>query len=182
MTILSSMHFSFARDPSESKSFHFFHLIFLGGLLLKGFNALLELVSGLVLLLLPLPTLRSIAETLVKPILKVIPEGPWFERLERWSLALTPGSVLFAAWYFLSHAVVKALVVLCLVKGWMWAYPLSIAVFLGFMGFQTWEYLHRHGLMYMILNVMDLFLIVLTINEWHHALRLRKKNTAKVSN
>ncbi len=164
-------------SPLNSRSYRILHKVFLVGLLLKGANALLELVSGLVLLLLPVATLQKAADVVVRPLLQVLPEGPWHARLEHWTASITPGGALFAAWYFLSHAFVKLLVVICLIKGWVWAYPLSIAVFLGFMVFQTYEFFHNHALMYMLLNIMDVFLILLTLNEWRHAVRIKHFKT-----
>lgn len=167
-----------SHSPADTRGYKFLHKVFLVGLLLKGANAFLELVSGLVLLLLPIATLQSATETALRPLMRLLPEGPWHARLERLTASITPEGTLFAAWYFLSHALVKLLVVVCLVKGWVWAYPLSIAVFAGFMTFQTWEFFHGHAIMYMLLNIMDVFLILLTVNEWRHAMRLKHLKTA----
>jgi uncharacterized membrane protein len=81
--------------------------------------------------------------------------------------------VTFVAWYFLSHAVLKGLVIACLLARKAWAYPLGIVVFVGFLGYQTWEYFRAGGVFYLLLDVLDLALIGLTAVEWRHALRVR---------
>jgi len=48
-----------------------------------------------------------------------------------------------------------------------------IILFVGFGIYQTWEYFHSGGALYLILDVLDAALIGLTIMEWRHALKKR---------
>ncbi|HTH12994.1 MAG TPA: DUF2127 domain-containing protein [Spirochaetia bacterium] len=148
------------------------HDVFLVGLTLKGLSALSELVGGILLVVIPLETLRGWAMDLVGKVGSVLPlewVGRSIQALER----ISPATVTFVAWYFLSHAVLKALVVACLLARKAWAYPLGIVVFVGFLGYQTWEYFRAGGVFYLLLDVLDLALIGLTAVEWRHALRVR---------
>jgi uncharacterized membrane protein len=139
-------------------------------LVLKGFNAAFELVVGGLLLILPPETIRAWTEAVtgfIRSVLHQAGHGHLAGMLETISME----TMIFIAWYFISHGVVKAFVVVCLLARKMWAYPLGIVVFVGFGIYQTWEYFHGGGNFYMVLNVLDVALIGLTAMEWRHALR-----------
>jgi len=105
--------------------------------------------------------------------------GSWGSHLAKVLDSVTMETVIFVAWYFLSHGVLKAFVIGCLVARKLWAYPLGIVVFVGFGIYQTWEYFHGGAVFYLILDVLDAALIALTAVEWHHALRM---NSGAVDN
>lgn len=149
---------STAPSVPDSTLYRVGHRVFIIGLILKGLNAAAELVGGALLLLLPFATIQQIVH--VVP-LHIFRDG------------LTEKLVNFAAWYFLSHGALKAVVIGCLVWGKTWAYPLGIVIFVGFGIYQTWEYFHSGGALYLILDVLDAALIGLTIMEWRHALKKR---------
>lgn len=144
------------------------HRVFLLGLLMKGVNAVFELVVGTLLLILPFETLRDWAAAAVGWATTVLPPG-WTGRMSEAMEHLHQGIIDFVAWYFLSHGVLKAFVIVCLFMGKRWAYPLGIAVFVGFGIYQTWEIFHGGGAFYWVLNALDGALIVLTVAEWVHA-------------
>jgi len=146
------------------------HRVFLIGLVLKGLNALLELVAGTMLLVVPLEVLRGWTAAWVGWLTSFAPPQ-WTPRLAAFVASMEPGAVAFVAWYFLSHGVLKAFVIGCLVKGKRWAYPLGIVVFVAFGVYQTWEYFRTGGVFYIVLDVLDLALIALTAMEWRHAVR-----------
>jgi len=144
------------------------HRVFLLGLLLKGLNAFVELVVGVVLLVVPLTTIRTWATAWVGWLATFVPPD-WTPRLASFVESMAPGGVAFVAWYFLSHGVLKAFVIACLVRGKRWAYPFGIVVFMAFGIYQTWEYIRTGGVFYIVLDVLDLGLILLTAMEWRHA-------------
>ena len=65
---------------------------------------------------------------------------PW----PRWASAgaerLTTGGLAFGAAYLLAHGLVKVVLVLALLRNKLWAYPWMIAVLLGFVAFQSYEF------------------------------------------
>jgi uncharacterized membrane protein len=162
-------------DWALEKGFPLFHKIFQLGLILKGINAIVELGSSLLLFLFPLQKLRGIVAGISR-----LAGGPWlrrewpiiFYRLERW---IAPDTKTFFSWFFLSHGAVKAFIVVCLFCGWRWAYPLGISVFSAFIAYQVFEIAKgQHSLLYLVLTILDIFVIYLTTNEWRHANRVRK--------
>ena len=134
----------------------FFIKIFQIGIVIKGLNALVELVSGSILLMFSVDKMRSLIN---------------FFRLGQW---IGLDTKTFFTWFFLSHGAVKAIIILCLLRGWVWAYPLGIAVFSAFIVYQSIEILGgHHSVLYLILTLLDILVIFLTVNEWNHA-KLKK--------
>ena len=161
------------------RSFPVLHIVFLLGVLLKGINALTELASGSILLAFPLYKLRELAGSLAG--MKGL---EWFRQhgildTVRIGQFIAPDTKAFFSWFFLSHGAVKTLIIICLLAGWIWAYPLGILVFFGFVIFQIVQIsMGVHTTLYLILTLLDIFVITLTFNEWHHAKRVRSlKNT-----
>ena len=153
-----------------NRSFPILHKVFIVGIILKGINALTEFIISVFLFAFPIDKLRGFAVHLASAR-----RLEWFRshnvinlsRIESW---IGPDTKAFFSWFFLSHGAIKAVIIVCLVAGWVWAYPLGIAVFSGFVVYQIVEMTHRtHAVLYFILTVLDIFVIVLTFNEWHHA-------------
>lgn len=157
------------------------HRAFLLGLFLKGVNATFELLVGALLLIIPFDTLQSWAAAAVAWLVSVVPFD-WVGRIAGSLAHLHPGTLAFVAWYFLSHGVLKAVVIACLFQGKRWAYPLGIVIFVGFGVYQTWEIFHGGGVFYWVLNGLDATLIALTAMEWVHAARASSIDTASSSN
>jgi uncharacterized membrane protein len=161
---------------AQGRGFPILHLVFELGIIIKGFNALVELISGSILLFFSLDKLRSIITLIAGE-----DKGSWlrrhwaliFYRLDHW---LAPDTKVFFTWFFLSHGAVKAFIIVCLFFGWVWAYPLGIAVFSAFIVYQIIEIIGgHHSILYFVLTVLDIFVIFLTVNEWRHA-KLSNKN------
>jgi uncharacterized membrane protein len=158
------------RQWARGPGFPVLHKVFQIGIILKGFNALVELLSGAFLLMFSVERLRSIVH-----LVSSGQGGSWLRRLwpfslyrlERW---IAPDTKTFFTWFFLSHGAVKAFIIVCLLCGWIWAYPLGITVFSIFIVYQITEILVRHHpVLYFALSVIDAFVIALTVNEWRHA-------------
>jgi uncharacterized membrane protein len=165
--------------PASGKAFNVFHKIFQVGILLKGINAAVELVCGTALLAIPTPALKHWLASLLNPIRDFNANSFLVAWGEHYIGRLSDVAQDFVAWYFLSHGVIKLMVVVCLLRGWIWAYPFSLVVFAGFMGFQTWEFFTgSHSWFYIFLDVFDAFVIWLALNEWRHAQGLRKAGKA----
>ncbi len=72
----------------------------------------------------------------------------------------------FAAIYLFSHGVIKIALVWALLKDKLWAYPLSILVFGGFIVYQIYRFTFTHGLGLIALSVFDLVVIWLIYLEY----------------
>ncbi len=107
---------------------------------IKGLDGLLELVSGLALLLITPEQVERIASIFARSVLgTTLPDT-----VAAWASAgaerLTAGGLALGAVYLLAHGLVKVVLVLALLRNKLWAYPWMIAVLLGFVAFQSYEF------------------------------------------
>jgi uncharacterized membrane protein len=133
------------------------HQIFVVSVSLKGLHALIEIAAGLALYLFS-------ADAIAR----------WLDEIDRkdWIARHFPASEQhFYAFYLLSHGLVKAVVVVGLLREKLWAYPASIAVFGAFIAYQLYRYSYTHDFGLILLTVFDLFVIALA---WHEYRLLRK--------
>jgi len=125
------------------------HQIFDISVSLKGLHALMEIAGGLALYLLGTDTIAL-----------------WL-RPHEWAARHFPASEQhFYAFYLLSHGVVKAIVVVGLLKEKLWAYPASFIVFGGFIAYQLYRYSFTHDIGLIALSIFDLFVIALAVHEY----------------
>ena len=86
---------------------------------------------------------------------------------------LTGNAQPFWAFIFLSHGLVKMVLLLGLFKNRLWAYPASAAVFGLFAIYQTYSYIYFPSLFLALLTVFDIVLIGLILHEYKHKRKLR---------
>jgi uncharacterized membrane protein len=82
----------------------------------------------------------------------------------------------FMAAYLLINGVVKVVVVLAVLRGKLWAYPLAIAVFGCLVVYQLYRFTFTHGTGLLLLTAFDLLLIWLVWREY----RVAKSKVAMV--
>ena len=158
--------------PQETQKEKFIHRIFVWGVLLKAFDGVLEIIGGIVLFF---PgALTRVVVTLVQNELIEDPHDFLAVHLQNALPALLAHTGWFAAFYVLSHGVVKLALVAGLLRDKLWAYPSAIIIFTLFVVYQLYEYFFTHSLFLLLLTALDLFVIGLTWHEYryfkkHHA-------------
>jgi uncharacterized membrane protein len=128
------------------------HQIFVLSVSLKGLHALIEIAGGLALYLLSADAIAG-----------------WLDEIDRngWLARHFPTSEQhFYAFYLLSHGLVKAVVVVGLLREKLWAYPACIAVFGLFIAYQIYRYSWTHDAGLIVLSIFDLFVIALAVHEY----------------
>ena len=128
------------------------HQIFVVSVLAKGVHALIEIAGGLALYLFSSDAI-----------------GRWVDHIDRneWLARHFPLSEQhFFAFYLLSHGLVKAVLVLGLLREKLWAYPASFAVFSAFIAYQLYRYSFTHDIALIALSIFDLFVIYLAVHEY----------------
>ena len=128
------------------------HQIFVMSVLFKGAHALIEIAGGL--------TLYLFSTDAIARWLDEVDPHSWIVR--HFSLS----EQHFYAFYLLSHGLVKALLVIGLLREKLWAYPASFAVFGGFIAYQLYRYSYTHEIALIALSVFDLFVIYLAAHEY----------------
>ncbi|MEI7885024.1 MAG: DUF2127 domain-containing protein [Clostridia bacterium] len=150
------------------------HISFDVGLLLKGFNALLEIIGGIALVFLS-PSRMNQLTTLVSG--KELAEDPtdWLMNyLVNFGHTFSISAQQFTMFYLLSHGTVKMVIILLLWKKKLWAYPLSVVMLIVFIVYQLYHYTSSHSVMLLLLTLLDIAMIVLTVLEYRQ-MKLEKQ-------
>ena len=88
---------------------------------------------------------------------------------------MSVGAQQFAAFYLLSHGVVKTWLIVGLLREKLWYYPVAIVVFVGFVVYQVFRFQVTHSSWLLVLTVVDIVVIWLT---WHEYRYLRQSGRA----
>lgn len=160
---------------AKIKSDQIIHVGFDMGLLLKALNALAEIISGFALFFLPPDQFHRFIAFVTRGELSEDPNDFIMNRLIRLSQSFGISSWHFVILYLLSHGVIKLIVLSLLWKKKLWAYPLSVAVFIGFILYQLHRFTASNSIFMLLLTVLDIVMIVLTILEYR---RIKKEQKA----
>lgn len=142
------------------------YISFKVGLILKGLFALSEIFGGIVLIFLNPDRMNRLIDSISKNELYEDPQDLLMNYMVTYGHAFSISAQQFAVSYLLSHGIIKLVVILLLWKKKIWAYPLSIMLFIGFIFYQLIRYMSSHSIMLLILTVFDSIMIVLAVLEY----------------
>ena len=135
-------------------------------IILKGFDGVLEVAGGLILLVVSPATINRIVTTLTQHELSQDPHDFVATHLINTAHGLTRGSVLFASLYLLLHGAVKIVLVAALLRNKLWAYPWMIAFLVVFIAYQVYRISLVPSAGLAALTVFDIFVVWLTYREY----------------
>lgn len=138
---------------------------------LKGLDALAEIVSGLALLIIKPEFFLRLISLLTQDELEEDPRDFVASQLANLASHISIGAQHFAAFYLLAHGVVKIVLVVALLKDKLWAYPWAIGVFGAFIVYQLYRFTYTHSLGLIALSVFDVIVIWLIWLEYRAHLR-----------
>jgi uncharacterized membrane protein len=147
------------------------HRTFETSLVLKGLFALSELCLGLGLYLVGSDAIVAAVHVLTAHEISQDPTDPIARFLLARAGDLTETVRQFYAFYLASHGALKLAMVGLLLRGVLWAYPLSIVALIGFVIYQLALMSAGPSLGLVLLTLLDLAVIALTIHEYR---RLRQ--------
>ena len=152
------------------------HQIFEISVLLKGAHALIECIGGLVLAFVSTSAITGLVNALTQE--ELIEDPNDFVATHLLSLAqnFTVSTQHFYAFYLLSHGVVKAFLVIGLLRNKLWAYPTSLVVLTLFIVYQLYRFSYTHGFGLIVLTVFDVFVMGLI---WHEYRLVRRYLTSR---
>ena len=149
--------------PRTEKLFRRFFYI---GLIVKGVYAVLEFFAGLFLFIISPDklgnwvigmALKELAEDRGGTIAHVLlSSAQQLQNSPRW----------FIAFYLASHALVKIVIIIGLLKKILWFYPAALVVFTAFGVYQIQRYTHTHSPVLLWFTVLDAVIIWLTWHEY----------------
>lgn len=146
-------------------------------IILKGIIALGEVILGVVFIFVSYDTMRQAVLALFSSELLENPPDFILEYAVRGfhGLTATPQSVW--TFIFLSHGIVKLLLIAGLLRNKLWAYPWSAAVFTFFIIYQIWQMMLAPSAMILFITVLDVIVVALVLHEYRHRLRRLKRET-----
>jgi uncharacterized membrane protein len=147
------------------------HQLFLVSIVGKGALAILECISGLALTFASTQTIVTLVGKATQGEIAEDPRDLIASHLMTWAAGFSAHNKAFYAWYFLSHGIVKLLIVAALLSGRLWAFPLSIAALGLFIAYQAYRYTFAPSAGLVALTIFDLVIIALVIREYRQALR-----------
>ena len=142
------------------------------GITLKGVDGVLETIGGLLLWLIHPSAMNAIVRVLTQHELSHDPRDFIAVHLLGASATLLSSNRLFASLYLLAHGATKVVLVLALWMNALWAYPLTIFVFVAFSAYQLYRYSHTHSIAMLLLTIFDVLLICLTWLEWREQAKM----------
>lgn len=149
------------------------HAVFELAVVLKGIDAVLEVIGAVLLLLVSPRQIGRAVALLTQHELSQDPHDLVAGLLVHAAGHLSVGGTRFASAYLLSHGALKLLLVWALLTSRLWAYPVAIAVFAAFCGYQVYRFALTGSLAMAALTILDLFVIAFTWLEWRRVRRDR---------
>jgi len=142
------------------------HRIFQLSLLFKGVFAAAEIVAGISAYFVTQQFLFQLVERLMRKELledsRDLIASYLLTSVDHFSLSTRN----FTAAYLLSHGVIKLWLIVGLLRGKLWYYPLAIAVFGAFIVYQLYRFTLTHSLWLILITVVDVVVIGLTWQEY----------------
>ena len=142
------------------------HQFFEVSVLLKGAHALIECIGGLVLAFVSTSAITSLVNSLTQEELIEDPNDFVASHLLSLAQNFTISTQRFYAFYLLSHGVIKAFLVIGLLRNKLWAYPVSLVVLGLFIVYQLYRFSYTHGVGLIVLTVFDVIVMGLIWHEY----------------
>ena len=150
------------------------HRFFKLGVLIKGIDGGLQLVSGFLLLYLSPATINSLVFFFVRGELKEDPSDLFVNLLLHATKNILQTKTLTSA-FLLAHGGAKLLLVAGLAANKRWAYPAAIIVFAGFTMYQLYTLAYQASLFMAAVTVIDIIFIVLIAAEYRDVRMSRRR-------
>lgn len=149
-------------------------MIFDVGLLFKALDGILEMVGGVLLALVTSDQLNHWVRFLTQHEI----DGDADDVVVRFFIHAirhrSASTQAFATAFLVGHGVVKISLVAALWRSHRRAYPVAIAIFGTFLGYQLYRFSLTHALWLLALSVTDAFVIVIAWLEYRRLRRLQR--------
>ena len=146
------------------------HLLFKIGVVIKGIDGALEVVSGFALLFTTTTALRNLVDWLTAGELQEDPTDFVANHLVDFFHHLSVNTKHFASVYLLTYGIAKVGLAAGLLRGKLWAYPAALVALGLFLGYQIYRFSHNHSLGLGFISLVDLIILGLI---WHEYKRLK---------
>lgn len=135
-------------------------------LVVKGVDGALELIGAVLVLAVPGDLVnRLVAEILARDLVGP-PDGTLARHLIAGTAEFSAGNRTFAVAYLALHGALKLVLVAALLKRWVQAYPVAIAVLGAFVVYEAYRAVHTGSILLPFLAALDVAIIVLVVREY----------------
>jgi len=142
------------------------HRVFTLGIWVKGFDGVLEIIGGVLLLVTSAATLNRLISLLTQHELIEDPHDWIATGLRHTANQLSVSTQLFDSFYLLAHGVLKLLIVIGLWRGYRWSYPLAISALSLFIVYQIYRLSYLFSVGLLVLTLFDIIIVCLTWREY----------------
>ncbi len=153
------------------------HRVFEVVVVLKGIHAVIEIISGFIVLFITQNFITNVIFSVTQEELIEDPKDFIAHYLINSVQQFSISSQHFAALYLLSHGIIKTILAFGLLKEKLWAYPASLGVFGLFIIYQLYRFSFTFSIWLLVLTVIDLIIVALTWHEYKY-LKNHKSFTA----
>lgn len=133
---------------------------------IKGLDGFVELVGAIVLLAVPTAFVQEVVEGVLARDLLGPPDGSLARHFVAGTAEFASGNRTFAVVYLGLHGVLKLAMVAALLRKWVRAYPLVIAVLALFVAYELYRAFHTGSVVLPVLAAIDIAIIALVIREY----------------
>jgi len=137
------------------------------GIVLKGVDGVLEVLGAGLLLFVPAHYFESFARWLTDLEAGSSRQGFISSHILQIGHHLSEGHNTFAIAFLLTHGLVKIVLVVCLLRQKVWAYPFGLVALTLFLVYQLYEMVIQPTFGMGFLTVLDAIIIWLVWREWH---------------
>jgi uncharacterized membrane protein len=143
-----------------------FRRLFRVSLFLKAAFSLSEIVGGVLAYFISQQYLLHLITTLTQEELTEDPRDFVAHFLLQSAEQMSVSAQHFAAFYLLSHGIIKTFLIVGLLREKLWYYPLSMLVFGVFVAYQLFRFQVTHSLWLMAITILDIVVIAMTWHEY----------------
>lgn len=158
---------------NKDKQDNVLHKSFEVAILIKGIDAILEIIGGILLYFLSPARLNRIVALLTQHELSEDPKDVIANFMIRLSSHFSISSQSFGVFYLASHGLIKFILIILLWRRKLWSYPLTIASLILFMTYQLYRFSFTHSGFLIALTIFDALMIILTWSEYK---RIKESN------
>lgn len=147
---------------------------FYGGLSLKAINAVIEIIGGLIMLMVSLDWLNTMIKVIALPELREDSQDIIMNYLITLSQNFSITAMHSVAIYMLFHGLTKVIAVWLLWQKKMWAYLPVVGVFILFISYECYSFLHSYSPIMLGIIIIDIAIVVVVMLEYRH-LKMEKR-------
>src|SRR5665213_4516183 len=127
---------------------------------------MLEVLGGLLLLVATSDSIHSVVWTLTEHEISEDPTDTIASLLRHATDTLSLDTRMFASVYLVFHGAIKLWLVVSLLRGLKWAFPVALGFLGAFTAYQLYRFAHTHSIALLVFSVVDLFIMGMVWREY----------------